>query len=331
MNTKVLLREENKIVDVKIKDQQEPEIKDYIKQRWQKVITLIAEIMNVPAGLIMKISKDHMEIFLKSENEDNPYPDGGMDSLLHGLYCETVVGKDQYLHVDNSLEHVAWMDNPDVKLNMISYYGLPLKWSDGSVFGTICVLDNKTNQYEDKYRELLNTFKEMIEQDLMLVEEKEILEMESGKDFLTNIANRRAFLEAANIYLKNYKTSNKNFAIVMMDLDRFKQINDYHGHITGDRILRRFAEVVEGKVEDSWHFSRYGGDEFTLIINEEDESSIESFMGRLRKSLYEDDFLRKYDVDVSYGIAIIDDSYNDVDSLIEQADKELYKEKKMKH
>lgn len=328
METKVFLREEKKTVDVDITDEKKPVIKDFIKERWQRVINLVAEILDVPAGLIMKISKTHMGVFLKSQNEDNPYPENGKDHLSHGLYCETVIGKDRPLHIDNALKKDDWSDNPDVKINMISYYGLPLKWSDGTVFGTICALDNQTNSYQKKYRELLDSFKEMIEQDLMILEEKQLLEMQSGKDFLTNIANRRMFLQTAEKYLNEYYETEERFHLVMMDLDGFKHINDHYGHVTGDRILKRFAEVTQTLVCEPCLFARYGGDEFILLMKGKTKKDISGFMEQLKKTIYDDDFLKKYNVDFSYGMALMDDSFSDLESLIEEADRELYKKKK---
>jgi len=328
METKVFLREEERSVEVNITDENKPEIKDYIKGRWQKVINLVAEILDVPAGLIMKISKNHMEVFLKSENKDNPYPKDGKDHLLHGLYCETVIGKDQPLHIDNALKHDDWTDNPDVGMNMISYFGLPIKWSDGSFFGTICALDMKTNMYQSKYRNLLETFKEMIEQDLMLLEERQMLEKQSGNDFLTNIPNRRSILETVERYIKNYHESNEPFILVMMDLDRFKHINDHHGHLTGDRVLKRFAQVVNNIECHPCLFARYGGDEFVLIIKKKTKQDIHEFMNYLKEVIYQDGFLSQYNVDFSYGMAHMKDAFNDVESLLDEADKALYKEKK---
>jgi len=56
----------------------------------------------------------------------NPYQQDASDSLGHGLYCKTVIGKNAELRVNNALKYEEWKENPDVKLNMISYYGLPI-------------------------------------------------------------------------------------------------------------------------------------------------------------------------------------------------------------
>ncbi len=75
----------------------------------------------------MRITKENMEVFLRSENIENPYPPDGKDQLGHGLYCETVIGDDSELSIDNSLHSKTWQDNPDVKLDMIAYYACRLK------------------------------------------------------------------------------------------------------------------------------------------------------------------------------------------------------------
>ncbi|MGS0972415.1 MAG: GGDEF domain-containing protein [Candidatus Izemoplasmataceae bacterium] len=236
MKTDVLLRELNEKVRVNIGDEDKPEINDYIKEKWQNIISLVAELLEVPAGLIMQITKEHMNVFLKSENEDNPYPSDGKDLLLHGLYCETVIGTDKELVVENSLENEKWKDNPDVNLDMISYYGLPIKWEDGSFFGTICALDNKTNQFSEKYRQLMMFFKNIIEQDLMMLEQNQRLQIISDYDALTKAYNRRKFDQVLEEYFEDYTRYKHPFALVMLDIDSFKYINDTYGHVEGDKV-----------------------------------------------------------------------------------------------
>ena len=70
--------------------------------------------------------------------------------LNTGLYCETVMATRSPLHVPNALNDPDWKNNPDVELDVISYLGIPLIWPDGSVFGTICVLDGKIRHDTDR-------------------------------------------------------------------------------------------------------------------------------------------------------------------------------------
>jgi len=166
MKTEVFLREDGQFEEVSITGADKPKISESFTLKWQKLMNTAAEILDVKAALLMKIRKDVMEVLLSSENEANPYERGDSESLGHGLYCETVIGIDDELLIENALENEVWNDNPDVDLEMIAYYGLPIRWPDGETLGTICVLDNKSNQFEAKYRRLINIFQQVIEDDL---------------------------------------------------------------------------------------------------------------------------------------------------------------------
>ena len=328
MKTKVLLREENKFVDVKITDSKKPTIPENLVERWQTIISLVAEILDVPAGLIMKTTKTHMEVFLKSQNEESPYPEDGKDTLGHGLYCETVIGKDDALHIDNSLNHEAWKDNPDVALNMISYYGLPIKWGDGVFFGTICALDSKTNEFDEKYRTLLLYFKDMIELDLILLEQNMQLEKETDTDFLTGVANRKKLEEKANELIDEFVRYDHLFGLIMVDIDKFKQINDVHGHVTGDRILKAFADVASKRLRKYDMISRYGGDEFVILVRETNTTAIHVLMNDIRNLLKKDKLLEKHNIEFSYGAVIVNKSYASLEEMFKKADELLYIDKK---
>ncbi len=164
--TEVYLREEKKRIRIAITGPDKPELSDLMLQRWQKIINTAARILHVPAGLIMKITPETMEVFLSSETAGNPYIPAASDLLGHGLYCETVIGRNSLFLIEDSLNNQAWQDNPDVKLGMISYLGFPILWPDGEMFGTICVLDRKTSSYTSDQIELLGSFKNLIEMDL---------------------------------------------------------------------------------------------------------------------------------------------------------------------
>ncbi len=188
--TNVYLREKQKYITVPINPDFTRNIDTLIVEKWQQMINLVASIFEVKAGLIMRITKENMEIFLRSENKENPYPPDGKDQLGHGLYCETVIGENSELYIDNALNSKTWQDNPDVRLDMVAYYGLPIKNPDGSFFGTICALDDKTMANSEKYRDLLEQFRSSIEKDLKILQLNEELE--------ERVKKRTAQLEASN-------------------------------------------------------------------------------------------------------------------------------------
>jgi len=138
--------------------------------KWQHVVDIVAELLTVPAGLIMRCQGNEIEVLVASASPGNPYHPGEKELLPgSGLYCETVIKTRQMLLVPNALQDEKWLNNPDIKLGMISYLGYPIFLPQGEVFGTICVLDIKENAYSETYKRLLLQFKELIEAHLELL------------------------------------------------------------------------------------------------------------------------------------------------------------------
>jgi PAS domain S-box-containing protein len=137
-----------------------------IVRKWQEIVDLTAEIMHVPSALIMRVEPPNIKVFVSSETKGNPYEADEVASLNTGLYCETVMNTRRPLLVPDALRDEQWQSNPDIKLGMISYLGVPIVWPDGEVFGTICVLDKKPNEYSELYRKLLLQWRDLLQADL---------------------------------------------------------------------------------------------------------------------------------------------------------------------
>src|ERR1700688_326132 len=139
------------------------EVPSEIVRKWQEIVNLLAEIMHVPSASIMRVDPPHIKVFVSSTSEGNPCEPGAVDT---GPYCETVMRTGQPLLIPDALENEAWRANPHVRLGMISYLGVPISWPDGRIFGTICVRDNKRNEYSEAYLKLLLHFRDMLQADL---------------------------------------------------------------------------------------------------------------------------------------------------------------------
>lgn len=151
-------------------------IPESAQEKWQNIIDIIAELLNIPAALIMRLVESDIEVFIASHSQGNPYHPGDHEHFEgSGLYCETVIKTNGKLLVPNALADNAWKNNPDVKLNMISYLGFPILYPDGKPFGTICVLDNKENAYSDTYEKLIEKFREVIQDELALIHMNAVL------------------------------------------------------------------------------------------------------------------------------------------------------------
>ncbi|MCK8046733.1 GAF domain-containing protein [Shewanella sp. 1CM18E] len=141
-------------------------IHDDIGQSWQEIVNLISEISAIPATLIMRLHSYELEVFTRSQTAHNPYTAKERESIGIGLYCEAVINGRKELIVNNALEDPDWCNNPDIKLGMIAYFGMPLHWPNGDIFGTICMLDNQPQQFDNPTKQLLRRFQAIIETDL---------------------------------------------------------------------------------------------------------------------------------------------------------------------
>ena len=137
-----------------------------IVQKWQEMVDLLGEVMQVPSALIMKVETPNIKVFVASDSKGNPWKSDEVAPLNGGTYCETVMETRQLLLVPDALQDDEWKSNPDIELGMISYLGLPISWPDGEIFGTICVLDRKRNGYSEVYRKLLRQCRDVSQADL---------------------------------------------------------------------------------------------------------------------------------------------------------------------
>lgn len=135
-------------------------------RKWQEIVDLLAEIMHVPAALVMRAEPPQIKVFVASESKGNPYEAAESASLNTGLYCETVMKTREPLLVPDALADADWDANPDIKLGMISYLGVPISWPDGEIFGTICVLDSQRNDYSETFLRLLCQWRDVLQTDL---------------------------------------------------------------------------------------------------------------------------------------------------------------------
>jgi PAS domain S-box-containing protein len=140
-----------------------------VLQKWQRIVDLLANIMHVPSAVVCKLEPPHYthyRVLTSSNSEGNPFPADDIFSMDIGTFCETVIKSRAPLLVANALEDDRWKDAPELKVGMVSYLGFPVVWPDGRMFGTICVLDDKTNRYSKLYQELLVHCRDVLEADL---------------------------------------------------------------------------------------------------------------------------------------------------------------------
>jgi diguanylate cyclase (GGDEF)-like protein len=149
-------------------------------------------------------------------------------------------------------------------------------------------------------------------------------------DPLTGIANRRAFLQDAEAQLKRQATEPRPMAVMLLDLDNFKGINDRFGHAIGDRVLQMFAEVGSGCMRRYDIFGRLGGEEFAALLVDTSRERALAVAEQIRASFVEVTGMvegKPVVATVSIGVVISYDAVLDLSALLAQADHALYRAK----
>jgi sigma-54 dependent transcriptional regulator, acetoin dehydrogenase operon transcriptional activator AcoR len=134
----------------------------------QDMVDVLADVFRVPAALIRRLRLFDLEVFSANHSAPHPYTIGKR-SPLRAYYCHRVVETGKRLLVANAQQDGGWTGNTDVQAGMIAYLGLPLFWPDKEVFGTICVLDSKENQFDNPLERLLESFRAAVEAQLTII------------------------------------------------------------------------------------------------------------------------------------------------------------------
>lgn len=144
-------------------------------------------------------------------------------------------------------------------------------------------------------------------------------------DSLTGLANYRRFIEALQSELERSGRTNRPFSVLLMDLDKLKDINDRYGHQTGTRAICRVAEVLRQHCRAIDTAARYGGDEFSLLLPETGDTAARRVASRIKRHL--ENSTEEPKLTVSIGVATHPPSGASVQHLFESADQELYAQK----
>ncbi|HEX5670281.1 MAG TPA: diguanylate cyclase [Sulfuricurvum sp.] len=156
---------------------------------------------------------------------------------------------------------------------------------------------------------------------------EEHLEHLAHYDMLTGLPNRTLFNDRIEQLMKDANRNGSSFAVLYLDLDRFKPINDTYGHKVGDRVLQIVAERMQEEVRATDTVTRIGGDEFIILLKDAGQHDIAELMGnKIAAHLTAPMHIDGHDIDigVSIGISIYPDDGSDIKSLLHHADSVMY-------
>ncbi|MCW8929472.1 MAG: sensor domain-containing diguanylate cyclase [Gammaproteobacteria bacterium] len=160
--------------------------------------------------------------------------------------------------------------------------------------------------------------------------EKE-LEFRAKHDHLTGLFNRVELEKYFQKELSRSERYGRSLSIFLIDIDHFKQINDTYGHPVGDRVLKKYANFLQETIRNTDFLSRYGGEEFVIILPETSLKEAEELAERLRIKTHNfnlDLGNRQFNITISLGIATYPDHGQECDTILERADQAMYQAKR---
>lgn len=275
---------------------------------------LDAVIESVPMPILVKTAKDSRFMLLNKAGEDlfGVNRDHLIGKTPHEVYEEKranyVLALDsEVLRSDKpvvTLDHV--ISTPERGDRTVTSKKVAIKGSDGRPEYLLSVIDDVTERREA---------------------ERRISHM-ALNDLLTDLPNRAAFNNRINATLEEASANSRSFAIMCMDLDNFKEVNDVYGHAIGDRLLRQVADRLRESAEGIF-VARLGGDEFTIIADKQSRPRARQFAERLLAAFAADFELEGHRLRqaLSIGIAMYPEDGTDVETLMKNADAALYRAK----
>lgn len=150
------------------------------------------------------------------------------------------------------------------------------------------------------------------------------------RDPLTGAANRLAFEHFVRAAVDNAAAQGDDVAIAVVDCDKFKTLNDVHGHAHGDEILKVLVKVLQKTVPNSGMVGRIGGDEFVIVAPRRQAAYLEHVLAKASDRFADATFVMGTPMAFSYGIASFPDAGANVEALFEAADSDMYRRKVMK-
>lgn len=280
---------------------------------FEKIVNLVEQILHVPMCAVSLIDRDRQ--WFKARRGLSV-----CETARDISFCTHAIGQSDPFIIRDSLQDERFVGNPMVTGAPFirSYAGIPLMSPDGYNVGTLCAIDIVPRDFQVSEISILESFAKII------VDELELRQI-ATTDQLSGALSRRAFMERAESEVLRAGRYDRPLSLAIMDLDKFKAINDSFGHPAGDRVIQRIASLCITSIRQSDLVGRIGGEEFAILLPDTSAEDAEKFAERIR-ILFADEVIdvgEPISATVSIGIARLRQEET-LASLIDHADRALY-------
>jgi len=223
------------------------------------------------------------------------------------------------------VKDVAAPDTPGktVLEGTCSAIALPLAYAD-QLHGVLYVESSERCDFNEEEQRFLRTLADLISGALHNAVTFQKTQEQAITDGLTGVKTHRFFMEALSAEWKRATRAGRPFSLLLMDLDRFKLVNDGHGHLEGDLVLQRVGRILEQNCRRSDVVARYGGDEFVVLMPETNIEQGRQLSTKLCTWIGTDPLLREKNITASFGIASFPQHGSTPQELIQVADASMY-------
>jgi len=248
-------------------------------------------------------------------------------------FCCEVLHSGAPLEVSDAHFDLRFHDDPLVAAGpRIRFYsGVPLVTERGEVIGTLSVLDRQSRVLTQRQRATLWKLADVVVRLLADIAARQAAEADlswqASHDTLTELANRRQFEKALARQIESARRDLRQHAVLYIDLDQFKVVNDTCGHLAGDALLRQLAQVLATHMRRADTLARLGGDEFGVLLEGCDLLHAQRIAAHLLGAIREFRFAwegRVFTLGASIGVAAITPESRDLESVLSAADTACY-------
>lgn len=204
-----------------------------------------------------------------------------------------------------------------------SVVALPVFYAD-QLHGVLYVETAEPMDFSEEDVRLLHTLADLISVALHNALTLQKAQEQAITDGLTGVKTHRYLMEALSAEWKRATRAGRHFSLVLIDLDRFKFVNDFYGHLEGDLVLHRVGQILEQNCRRSDVVARYGGDEFVILMPETNAAQAVQIADKLRPAICDDPLLREKTITASFGIASFPLHGSTPQELIQVADASMY-------
>lgn len=235
------------------------------------IVRLARNALNVPIALVTLLDRDTQWFKARTGIADTGSPRAVS-------FCGHAILAPVPFEISDATKDVRFADNPLVTGPPFvrSYLGVTVRSPDGYALGTVCAIDVAPRTFTDRDRQTLIDLARLaelaIETDRLAVSERQLLDdldaarREALVCGLTQLWNRRGYRDLLQREAARAKREGAPLALALLDVDRFKTVNDTWGHAVGDRVLTQLGEVLRGAVRTGDIVARLGGEEFAVVL-----------------------------------------------------------------